>query len=66
MTDFLSSCEIEKDSEPSGKRKKISLFSFISEEEQNVTQQSHSGNDHGINKYVKSLCASMEINPLQF
>ena len=29
-TDFLSSCEIEKDSEPSGKRKKISLFSFIS------------------------------------
>ena len=33
-------------------------------EEDNI--QSHTSDDHGINEYIKSPCASMEINPLKF
>ena len=62
-TEFPSSSETDKDAEPSGKRRKISLFSFMPEED-NI--QSHTSDDHGINEYIKSPCASMEINPLKF
>ncbi len=64
-TDFPSYSEIDKDSEPSSKRRKIPLFSFMPEEQETNTQF-HSCDDYGVNDYVKSPCASMEINPLQF
>lgn len=64
-TDFPSSHDTDADTEPSHKRRKISLFSFMPEESEDTSNPS-SSNDYGIGEYIKAPCASMEINPLKF